>query len=208
MNKKNAILAFGLLVATGMASVAVAADTGFYVMGGIGQSFDSSTKSSNDAFLTSVGARNFSSSASLATVYRLQLGYQVNTNFAIEGGYVGTDDETYSASGGNINGVISSKESVKAWNLGAVGMLPVADKFSLLGKLGYANVKADASVTIGGVTSSANGTKNDFTYGIGAKYDITKEVFARLDIDNYNIPTGTTTATRINVWMINIGYKF
>lgn len=207
MNKKNAILAFGLLVATGMASVAVAADTGFYVMGGLGQQLDSSTKSNADAGLTSIGGRGFSSSVSEATVYRVQLGYQVNTNLAIEGGYIGTDDESYSASGGNVNGTIRLKQSVKAWNLTAVGILPLADKFSLLGKLGYANVKASATITNPASSISADATKNDFTYGIGAKYDITKEVFTRLDVDSYNI-ADSTSSSRTNVWMLNIGYKF
>ena len=208
MNKKNAILAFGLLVATGMASVAVAADTGFYVMGGLGQQLDSNTtKSDGDTLLTRIGGRGFSSSVSQATVYRVQLGYQVNTNLAIEGGYIGTDDETYSASGGNVIGSITMKQNVKAWNLTAVGLLPVADKFSLLGKLGYANVKASATFTSAGGSLNADGTKNDFTYGIGAKYDITKEVFTRLDVDSYNIGS-STSSSRTNVWMLNIGYKF
>jgi OOP family OmpA-OmpF porin len=207
MKKKIAILAIGLLVTTGMASVAVAADTGFYVMGGLGQQLDSSTKSNADAGLTSIGGRGFSSSVSEATVYRVQLGYQVNTNLAIEGGYIGTDDESYSASGGNVNGTIRLKQSVKAWNLTAVGLLPVADKFSLLGKLGYANVKASATITNPTISLNSNNTKNDFTYGIGAKYDITKEVFTRLDVDSYNI-ADSTSSSRTNVWMLNIGYKF
>ncbi len=207
MNKKITILVFGLLVATGTASVAVAADTGFYVMGGLGQELDNSTKSDSDASLRALGGSGFSSSVSQATVYRLQLGYQVNTNFAIEGGYVGTDDETYSASGGNVIGTIRLKQSVKAWNLNAVGILPLADKFSLLGKLGYANVKASATITNPTNNISADATKNDFTYGIGAKYDITKEVFTRLDVDSYNI-ADSTSSNRTNVWTLNIGYKF
>jgi OOP family OmpA-OmpF porin len=190
-----------------MASVAVAADTGFYVMGGLGQQLDSSTKSNADAGLTSIGGRGFSSSVSEATVYRVQLGYQVNTNLAIEGGYIGTDDESYSASGGNVNGTIRLKQSVKAWNLTAVGILPLADKFSLLGKLGYANVKASATITNPTSSISADATKDDYTYGIGVKYDITKEVFTRLDVDSYNIGS-STSSSRTNVWMLNIGYKF
>ena len=204
MNKKNAILAFGLLVATGMASVAVAADTGFYVMGGFGQQFNSETKSDGDAVLTGAGVRGFSSSISKPTAYRLQLGYQVNTNFAIEGGYGDAGDEKYSASGGNLNGtIITGKLGLKVLNVNAVGILPVADKFSLLGKLGYANVKASATLA----SVNVDATKDDFTYGIGAKYDITKEVFTRLDVDSYKVGT-SSTSSRVNFWMFNIGYKF
>ena len=146
------------------------------------------------------------------TAYKFQLGYQVSTNLAVEGGYVDLGKITYSATGvvGVTLGTASETDNANAWNIDAVGILPLGNSFSVLGKLGVASVNSSgaATLTLGAASVSgvANKTKTSLTYGVGAKYDLSKNFSLRADLDNYD--TGVTGTDRINVWTIGVGYKF
>ncbi|MDD5383328.1 MAG: porin family protein [Gallionella sp.] len=200
----------GLCVAAtmlGVSGAAFAGDDGWYVLGGAGQTTGSGDKSSMDSALIAAGATGFSSSLSKPTVYKLQAGYQINKNFAVEGGYLGSNNETYTATGGNLAGPVTVSASITGWNLTAVGILPLANQFSLLGKLGVADIRVSGTVTGPGGAIGASGSKTDLTYGIGAKYDFTNAVFARFDVDSYKVGS-SASSSRNTVWMIDVGYKF
>ncbi len=187
------------------ATAALADDDGFYVLGGVGQLTGKGDKSLLDDALSSTGATGFTSSLGKPTAYQLQAGYQVNKNLAFEGGYLGSEDKTYSASGGNLGGTVNAKTHVSGWDLTAVGQLPVGNQFSLLGKLGVADMKDDVTGAAG--TDSVSGSRTAATYGLGAKYNFTDAAFTRLDVDNYDI--GDSSASkRSNIWTVSMGYKF
>ena len=210
-------IAIAALLSTIIAVPAFAADDGWYILGGAGKPTGSGDKAVIDSAVTSAGVTGFSSSLSTPTVYKLQAGYQINKNFAVEGGYLGSTNETYSATGGTFAGPpaipmnLSATAKISGWNLTAVGIFPVANQFSLLGKLGLASIRDSATVTAssGAVAASAStsGTKTDFTYGIGAQYDFTDAIFARLNLDSYKIGS-TTSSSRNTIWTIDVGYKF
>lgn len=205
---KKITLAVVAIASMACASTAIADDKGLYLLGGVGQTTGGNGgQSSVDSALTSAGANGFSSSMSTPTLYKLQAGYQIDRNWAVEGGYLGSNNSNYSASGGNLPGTVTSSASVSGWNLTAVGMLPLADKFSLLGKLGVADMQESATAQAAGFSASTSGSKTDLTYGLGVKYDFTNAVFARLDLDSYNIGN-SNSSRRSTVGMIDIGYKF
>lgn len=204
---KKIILAVMAIVGLAGATTAFASDDGWYVFGAVGKPTSNNDKSTLDNALTSVGATGFSSSLSTFTVYNLDVGYQVNKNFAVEGGYLGSTNETYSAAGGNLPGPVNVSGNIKGWTLAAVGILPLADQFSLLGKLGVAGIKESATATVLGSSASVNGTKNDLTYGIGVKYDFTSAASMRLSLDNYNVGD-SSYSSRGSVWTVGVGYKF
>lgn len=203
-------LMIGICVAAtlaGISGAALAEGNGFYLLGGVGQTTSSNDKSTVDGALIAAGAVGFSSSYSKPTVYKLQGGYQINKNWAVEGGYIGSTNETYSASGGNLVGPVSASGKISGWNLTGVGILPVANQFSLLGKLGIAGIRNSITATGAGGAITASGTKTDITYGIGAQYDFTNAAFVRFDLDSYK--TGNSAASnRSTVWMVDVGYKF
>lgn len=203
---KKIILVVMTIAGLAGATTAFAGDEGWYVLGGIGQVTNNSDKSTLDNALRSVGATGFSSNLSNPTVYELEAGYQVNKNFAIEGGYIASNDEKYGASGGNLAGPITASAHVTGWTLAAVGILPLANQFSILGKLGYAGIQLSGSVTGPGGTASLSGTKSDLTYGVGVKYDLTTAASMRLDLDSYNVGD-SSSSSRSNVWTIRLGYK-
>ena len=143
------------------ASMALAED--LYIAGSIGQS----------DFGSVAGA---TSSDKNGTAFKLQLGYQFNPNLAVEGGYVDLGKATYSGSGNTFN--------VKAsgWNIGAVGTLPLNDKFSLFGKIGMIDGKVETSDSTGSVSA----TKWRPTYGLGVKYAVSKNVSVLAEIERFD----------------------
>jgi len=190
------------------ASSAFADDHGFYVLGGVGKvTGGDGGQSSIDNALGTAGGGGFSSSMDNPTVYRLQGGYQLNQNWAVEGGYLGSSNTNYSASGGNLPGTVTSSGSLSGWNVTGVGILPLANKFSLVGKLGVANMQESADVSAGNFSTSTGGSKTDATYGVGLKYDFNNATFIRADLDSYNIGN-SNGSSRSTIGTINVGYKF
>lgn len=204
---KKIILALMAIAGLAGATTAFASDSGGYVLAGVGRTTNSSDKSTLDSALTALGHTGFSSTINEPTVYKLQVGYKVNKNFAVEGGYLGSNNETYTAQGGSLAAPANASANITGWNVTAVGILPLSEQFSLLGKLGVANIRESVTLSGAGGSRSADGTKTDVTYGIGAQYDFTKEVFGRLEVDNYNVGSGTSSS-RGSVWMFDMGYKF
>jgi OOP family OmpA-OmpF porin len=200
-----AIMAIASLAGT---TTAFASGDGWYLFGAVGQTTGSGVKPMLDYQLTSAGKNGFSSSMSTPTVYNLDVGYQINKNLAFEGGFIGSSNETYGASGGNLAGSATASARINGWAFVAVGMLPLANQFSLLGKLGVADIQVTAAVT--GLGSSYNyisGIKTDITYGVGAKYDFNNAVSMRLDLDSYNVGS-SFSSSRCSVWTVGVGYKY
>jgi OmpA-OmpF porin, OOP family len=98
------------------------------------------------------------------TAFKLYAGYKFHPNVAVEGGWA----QLYDKGGSEA----TSLEVV------AVGMLPLAHQFSLLGKLGFASVDVD--------TPLGGDTKTELTYGIGAQYDVTPKIGARVQWQRYD----------------------
>ena len=80
---------------------------------------------------------------------------------------------------------------VEALELVAVGILPIADKLSLTGKLGFANVD---------VTPGED--KTELTFGIGAQYDFTRNLGVRAGWQRYN------TDDEIDFISVGVLWKF
>ena len=186
---------------------AFAGDSGWYVLGASGQTFGGSDKSSLANVLTSSGGIGFSSNLSRPTVYNLDLGYQLNKNIAFEGGYIGLNNETYTAFGGNLPTPVSLSVGISGWNAKVVGILPVADKFSLLGKVGVAEIKESINGTALGAVISTISSITDITYGVGAKYDFNENIAGRIDLDRYSVGS-TSNNLQESVWTVGIAYKF
>lgn len=135
------------------------------------------------------------------TAYRLAAGYQVNENFGVEGAYV--DSGAISASGLGVTVNMKNTE----WQLAAIGTLPVGNGFSVIGKAGIAFWDITTSTTPVAVPGfSPNG--NDFLWGIGAQYDITKAVAVRGQYESHMIGDNVTTRDHLNMLSVGVVYKF
>jgi len=89
--------------------------------------------------------------------FKILGGYQFHRNIAAEVGY----------------GMLFDKSDVEvtALEFVAVGMFPIANQFSLLGKLGLANVEVDAF----GLSED----KTELTWGIGVQFDVSRNLGVR-----------------------------
>jgi opacity protein-like surface antigen len=179
------------LCCIGISGAAIAGEgSGVYIYGAAGQAQQASiTKDNQDA-------------------YMLLLGYQLNSKWAVEGGYVDLGTTTYT---GNLTGLSSksnaiSVTAVRTWNVqdtfGNNG-------FSFLAKFGFAQVKSSAtgSATIPTIFSASNSyTKKGVTVGLGAKFDFDQNWALRVDADTFD--TGQYAYGRVPVYSVGLSYKF
>jgi OmpA-OmpF porin, OOP family len=122
-----------------------------------------------------------------STAFSIFGGLAFNEFFAAELAYVDMGSADTIIPGYSIDG--------RAISLAAVGSLPLTPDFSLFAKLGYASTKLEA-------TGGASETHGDYTYGVGAQFDVSKEVGIRVAYDNYKVfkdPSEDSALTSIGV---------
>lgn len=122
-----------------------------------------------------VGQADFGSEED--TAFKLIGGYQFHRNVAAEIGY----------------GMLVDKGSTEVTSLEAVavGIFPVMDRLSVIGKLGFANV------------DSGSDDSTDLTYGVGVQYDITRNLGARAQWQRYD-----TDPTEVDLLSVGVVYRF
>jgi OOP family OmpA-OmpF porin len=115
------------------------------------------------------------------TGFKIFGGYQFHRNVAAELGY----------------GLLFDKGGVELTSLEAVavGMFPLANQFSIIGKLGLARLEAE------GFGESESDT--ELTYGIGVQYDATRNLGLRLQWQRYS-----TDPDDIDFISIGVLWKF
>jgi OmpA-OmpF porin, OOP family len=94
-------------------------------------------------------------------------GYQLTPNFALE---VGAADLGHID---NSNGRVDGRSVF----LDAIGIAPLTDKWSLLGRLGVAHVNLD--------TSAGDGSGSGLNVGLGAQYALTSSIGLRGEWERY-----------------------
>ena len=112
------------------------------------------------------------------TAWRIFGGYQFNKNLAVELGYSALGEA--SISGGGITATVEAK----AWDLVAVGILPITAQFSVFGKLGMYMADSELSSNTP-LIPGASDSNTDITYGIGLQYDFNKSLGVRAEYQQY-----------------------
>ena len=114
------------------------------------------------------------------TAFKLLGGYRLNRHFAAEGAYGWLFDK---------NGAEAT-----AFELVAVGSLPLGQQFSIFGKLGFANAYIE-SATI-------DEENVELTYGAGLQYDATRKLGLRAQWQRYD------TREEIDFFSIGVVWRF
>lgn len=192
ISKARAGLAvLGIAGAIAFSGAAVAQDTGFYAGLSLGQS------TADDA-CTGVSGPGISCDDK-DTAWKILGGYQFNRHFAVELGYTDLGEVSASGPGGSVSVESSAFEVV------AVGMMPIADKFSIYGKLGVYRGETDASAP--GVSISESTT--DLTFGIGARYDFTRNLGVRAEWQKYSdVGGGEIGEADVDVISVGVIFRF
>lgn len=195
MNKIKAALGiFSVAAVAGFSAPASAQDMGFY----IGATFGSATQDGQcDGVVAGVSCDDKDSA------WRILGGYQFNRNLAVELGYHNLGEA--SASGGGV----TVTDEVTAWELVAVGSFPLANQFSIYGKLGMYRGEIDRTATLGGFSASDSASTTDFTFGLGARYDFMPNLGVRAEWQRYmNFGEAIGPDVDIDVDVLSIGLIF
>jgi OOP family OmpA-OmpF porin len=180
----------GLLLAVGVASPVVAQDAHWYVGGTIGQS-----KVKDNSFCA--GA---TSCDTKDTAWRVLGGYQINRNFSAEVGYHNLGESKAS------NATASVNFKANVWELVGIGAWPLGNQFSIYGKAGAYRGEVKASASLTGVGSgSLKETNTDLTYGVGAQYDINRQLGIRAEWQRYTSMGNNATIGKSDVDVMSIG---
>jgi OOP family OmpA-OmpF porin len=164
-------------------------DTGWYVGASVGQS-----KARH------VNCAGFDSCDTKAAAFGILGGYQINRNFAAELGYHDLGKVTFSAPG--VNGNIKAS----AWELVGLGAYPLANQFSVYGKLGAYHAESKSSASIAGLGSgSLKETNTDLTFGLGVQYDVSRELGVRGEWQRYKNVGGDNTGGKSDIDVLGIG---
>lgn len=150
----------------------------------------------------------YTSCSDTDTSYRFAGGYNFSKNFGAEASYA---DYGKTTSSGTVLGLAASGGgSATAFQLVGTGILPLGDQFALTAKAGLAAVSVDVNAVVAGIPLAASANNNNFVWGIGAQFDLTKSVGIRVNYEDLgtvgdNATTGTNKLSNISAGVI---FKF
>jgi len=215
-NKMKFLKASGTLGLAALAAVAspwaMAQESGWYGGANVGRSAATIDDARINSGLLSGG---FTSSTIVdddrSTGYKIFGGYQVNKNFAVEGGYFDLGHFGYTATtvpAGTLNGNIK----LRGLNLDLVGIVPLTEKFSAFGRAGlnYAQARDSFSGTGAVQVGNPNPRKNDTNYklGLGLQYALNESLAVRAEAERYRVNDAIGNKGHVDLFSVGLVYRF
>lgn len=143
--------------------------------------------------------------------YKLFGGYQFNRHFAIEGGYFDLGSFDFRAETlppGSLDGKIE----IDGFNLDLVGILPLAERFSLFGRLGANHAEANADLRGSGAVNvlEPNSSKRDtnLKFGVGAQWAVSERLGLRAEAERYRIDDSFDNRGDIDLFSLGLIFRF
>jgi len=169
-------------------------DSGFYLGAGIGRS----------------EARDFCSIGGACDprdlTGNLFAGYRFNRHFALEGGYIDFGEATTSGFVGGVTTRVTAETT--AFELVAVGRVPLTDNFSLYGKAGFFRYDSEGVAT-GGLVNTSSGKGTELTFGFGAEYAFTPALAARVEWQRYlDVGSEVVGVQKADIGVMRLGAYF
>lgn len=146
---------------------------------------------------------NITNCDSADTTIRAEVGYQFNKNLGAELGYT-SFGTLFSAS----NADVDAKQEAHAWTASAIGVLPVAQRFNLVGRLGVARYDVTNTGTVQGIPVEDKDSTKPF-YGVGVRYDLNKSWLVGAEYQIYTDIAGVDgTEDNVHGWFLGGAYRF
>ncbi len=206
---KKAVFAAVAAAALSLPSLAFAQ---FYVGGSLGQ--NSARFDSND-FATGLAAVTETQDKK-ETAYKLFVGYDFSKFLAVEAGYANLGTPTYRYAFGAFTGAAEMDQS--ALFVAAKGTFAVNERFGVFGKLGLTRNKAEVTGSTNspaldalvGTPFSASKSKVRPLIGIGAEWNMNKNLSLRAELEDFGKfgDTNTTGVTKARLFSIGAAYRF
>ena len=202
------VVGLAVLSSTGV----LAQDAGWYGGFNVGRSAATIDDARINSSLLSSG---FSSSSIVdddrSTGFKAYGGYQINKNFAVEGGYFDLGKFGYTATtvpAGTLNGSIK----LRGLNLDLVGIVPLTENFSLFGRAGlnYAQARDSFSGTGAVLVTNPSPRKNDTNYklGLGLQYALSESLALRAEAERYRVNDAVGNRGHVDLFSVGLIYRF
>ena len=213
LTKVTSALSLAALAAlAGPGAMAQGQDSGWYGGANVGRS---AATIDDERINSGLLGRGFSSSTTVdddrSTGYKVFGGYQLNRNFAVEGGYFDVGNFGYTATtvpAGTLDGRIK----LRGLNLDLVGTLPLNEKFSVFGRAGlnYAQARDSFSGTGAVQVANPNPRKSDTNYklGLGLQYALTESLAVRAEAERYRVNDAIGNRGHIDLVSVGLIYRF
>jgi len=194
-------------------SFAVAAEPNWYGGFGLGSSeADIDEARITSSLLAGQGlTRTVIATGDRSTAYKLFAGYQINKHFALEGGYFDLGEFDFAATtvpAGTLNGNLK----FKGYNLDAVVMLPIVEKLSAFGRIGFIYAETQDAFTGTGavVVTNPNPSKGvpSSKFGAGLQYDFTQSLGLRIEAERYRVDDAVGNKNNVDFYSGGLIYRF
>jgi OOP family OmpA-OmpF porin len=205
MHARKALGALCLLgFAAGNAPDAVAADSGWY--GGLSGGL-TTAKINDERIRSGLGAGTSVDKDENSFGLKLFGGYKVNRNFAVEGGYFNLGKFGYTAN--TTSGSQTGSAKYQGLNLDGVGILPLTQKFSALGRVGLTYTQAKGTFSGVGISDpSPSKSEANYKLGLGAQYDLTDSLGLRAEVERFRITDAIGNDGSAHMFSIGLVYYF
>ncbi|MES2756209.1 MAG: OmpA family protein [Pseudomonadota bacterium] len=198
--------------------VATAADTDFvnpdwantasYIGLGVGQSRAYLNNNDLYSLLARTGTINSFSEDHKGVGGKLIAGKQLNRNLAVEFAYFDLGKFSYTA--GTVNGGrLNRNVGVRGGSLDLVGMLPLTERFSVLGRVGgtYAMVRDDYTGNRLPAGEELRNKSFQAKAGLGLEYKFSEALAVRGEVERYRIKDGREHRGDVNMASVSLIYK-
>lgn len=195
----------------GVALAQTGDQSGWYVGANLGRS---DVKINGDDVNNAFANQGLTTSSSLDrhhSAYSLNLGYQINPYFAVQGDYVDLGKHSLS---GTVTAptadTLGGDLKIRGYDLSAVGILPINTDWAVYGKAGAFRAKTDLDAGSTGAVAVSSQSHDDTvpTYGVGASYDFTKNIIGKLEWNRYQHVGDSNVTGRGNVNLVTVGLAY
>lgn len=193
--------------------LAIAADSGWLGGLSIGQSRATIDDAQIKAQLLDAGLTTTSMKEDERdTAFKIFAGYKFSPYFALEGGYFNLGQFDFRATTVPA-GTLSGKIKLQGLNFDAVGILPITEKFSALGRAGLNFVEAkdkfsNTGVVVTPIDASPSKTALKYKIGLGVQYDVTESIGVRGEWERHRIDDAVGNLADIDMVSLGLVVEF
>jgi OOP family OmpA-OmpF porin len=127
------------------------------------------------------------------TTWKIFGGYQFNPYLGVELGFIDLGDRP-----AFVSGLGAASAQFRIFETLLVATLPVSERFAFYGKAGVYQWDADFEFNPP-VAGSADANGKDYTFGLGVRFNLTRNAALRLEWQRYNDVGDPATTGRFNV---------
>lgn len=173
-----AALVTGLLVIT---PALAAEDGGFYIGAGVGSFGVGFDEAEEDVSFDDDD-----------TAFKLFGGYGFNKHFGVELEYIdgGSLSESYDLGAGYM---LDIDVDVAGFNASVMGIVPIGERLKLFAKLGMIFWDVDYAAVFDGEVFSESDSGEDVSWGLGASFDFTERLGARVEYQEFDVHDADST---------------